>query len=120
MFRYLITAKAPVRPQSIPADALVIVPNPGVGRVLGVPVRTLQEHAKWLLAKNDFVIATPIKAAAALRKAVQEIMPGSDASAIAAHYRDMIGAVLRSGADLEKLASVGVRHAGNLGRVARD
>jgi hypothetical protein len=118
MSRYLITEKVPIRPRSIQSGVMVVAPNPGVGRVLGLPTSTLQEHAKGLLYKKDLIVATPIKAAAALRQAVHAVIPQSDSSAIAAHYREMIGAVLRSGVDLKKLSSSGARQAETLGRIA--
>src|SRR5262245_48100466 len=118
MSRYLITEKVPVRPASVRSGVMVIAPNPGIGRVLGVSAVTLQEHARRLLYKNNLTVATSIKAAAMLRQAVRDIIPRSDASAIAAHYREMVGVVLRLGVDLQKLSSSGSRQAETLGRVA--
>ena len=38
---------------------------------------------------------------------VSEVLPHEDASAIARHHREIIGSMLRSGVDVEKLSSVG-------------
>ena len=118
MSRYLITEKVPVRPRSVPPGVKVIAPNPSIGRLLGVSTTTLHEHAKRLLFKSGLAVASSIKAGAALRAAVQTVVQGSDASAVAAHYREMVGAVLRSGVNLHALSSSGSRQAEMVGRIA--
>ena len=100
-------------------DLTVIAPHSGVGRVLGVPTRNLQSIAKVALKRNGFGIATPIKAAEVLRRAVSEVLPHEDASAIARHHREIIGAMLRSGIDVEKLSSVGSERARRAAQIAQ-
>ena len=107
MPRVVITDPFPAPPTPVASDLLVITPHSGVGRALGVATRNLRSIAKDALKKNGFGIATPIKAAEVLRRAVSEVLPHEDASAIARHHREIIGSMLRSGVDVEKLSSVG-------------
>jgi hypothetical protein len=107
MPRVVITDPFPAPPAPVASDLLVIAPHSGVGRALGVATRNLRSIAKDALKKNGFGIATPIKAAEVLRRAVSEVLPHEDASAIARHHREIIGSMLRSGVDVEKLSSVG-------------
>jgi RecB family exonuclease len=117
MPRVLITDPFPAPPASIASDLLVVAPHSGVGRVLGVPTRNLQSIAKDALKRNGFGIATPIKAAEVLRRAVSEVLP-HDASAIARYHREIIGAMLRSGVDVEKLSVVGSDRARRAAQIA--
>jgi RecB family exonuclease len=103
MPRRLITDPFPRPPASIPADAVIIAPHSGVGRELGLPVRNLQSIAKELLKKNGFGIATPIHASRTLAASVIEVCGPNDASSIARHFREIVGAILRSNIDVEKL-----------------
>jgi RecB family exonuclease len=118
MPRVLVTDPFPAPPASIASDLLVIAPHSGVGRVLGLPTRNLQSIAKDALKRNGFGIATPIKAAEVLRCAVSEVLPHEDASAIARHHREIIGAMLRSGIDVEKLSVVGSDRARRAAQIA--
>ena len=117
MPRYLITDPFP-RPASFSAgDAIVIAPHSGVGRALGVPVRSLQSIAKESLRKNGIGIATPVKAANALAMAVREVSGPYDAASVARHLREMVGAMLRSGIDSEKVGRFGSGHAREAAKV---
>jgi ATP-dependent helicase/DNAse subunit B len=107
MSRVIITDPFPKPPAALPSDATVIAPNSLIGRPLGVPARSLQNHAKGLLKRAGFGIATPIRAAECLRQAVRDVYGSADASAVASHHREVIGAMLRSGVDLRRLAKVG-------------
>ena len=119
MSRILITDPFPVPPADIPADVTVVVPHSGVSRPLRVPASSLQTIAKDLLKRNGCGIATPIRSSAALKQAVRSVMPHQDASAIAAHHRQIIGSMLRSGVDLKKLAQAGSLRARDAARIAK-
>lgn len=107
MPRYLITDPFPSVPGLIPGDALVIAPNSGVRRVLGVPTRDLQSIAKELLKRNGFGIATPIQAAHSLAASAAEVSGRTNASSVARHFRETVGTILRSGIDVENLSRYG-------------
>ena len=117
MPRYLITDPFP-RPASFPAgDAVVIAPHSGVGRALGVPVRSLQSIAKESLRKDGIGIATPVKAASALAMAVREVSGPYDAASVARHLREMVGAMLRSGVYTQNVAAFGSSRAKEVAEV---
>jgi RecB family exonuclease len=118
MPRFLITEPFPTRPTEIEPDVLIVAPNARIGRALGVSARSLQNHAKEILKKNGFGIATPIKAAETLRKAVRIVLPNADASSVARHYREILGAALRSDIDLDRLANVDSERPRTLARIA--
>ena len=107
MSRVIITDPFPKPPAGLPSDVIVIAPNSLVGGRRGVSTRSLQTHAKGLLKRAGFGVATPIRAAECLIQAVREACGSADASAVAAHHREVIGAMLRSGVDLARLAKVG-------------
>jgi len=111
MPRTLITSPVPRPPTEISDDYLVVAPHSRIAQGFSAPFRSLQSIAKDLLKKNGFGIATPIKAAETLRRAVGFVMHGSDASAVARHHREIIGAMLRSGVDTKKLGAAGLERA---------
>src|SRR5437867_739273 len=118
MPRFLITEQFSGPPPEINSHTILIAPHSRVGRMLGAPALTIQNCAKEFLKKNGFGIATPIKAADALRRTVHSILPRSDSSAVARHLCEMIGAILRSGIDIDKLASVGSNRRRTVARIA--
>ena len=111
MPRTLITDPIPRPPAEIADDYLVVAPHSRVARHFSAPCRSLQSIAKDCLKKKGFGIATPIRAAETLRRAVGFVIPRSDASAIARHHRETIGAMLRSGIDSKKLIAIGLERA---------
>src|SRR4051812_28692327 len=107
MPRLLITDRLPQPPAEIAEDCVVIAPDSQPFTSLSVPSTTLYQVAKESLKEKGFGIAAPIKSAEALRSAVHRILPDADSGAVGRHYREAIAAILRSGIDAKKLASVG-------------
>ena len=119
MSRILITDAFPSRPAEILPDVLVLTPHARVARAIGAPSRNLQTCAKEALKKSGFGIATPTMAALALKRSAGEVVAGADAAETARHYREIVGATLRSCGDVRKLESVGSGRAKTLARIVR-
>ena len=118
MSRFLITDQFPKPPTELAPDLLVVAPHSRIGRVLGMSTVSLQSIAKDMLKRNGLGIATPIRAAESLRRAVRETNGNVDAAAVAAHNREIIAAMLRSGVDLAKLSEIGSDRAKTAARIA--
>src|SRR4051812_44106746 len=120
MPRLLITDRLPQPPAEIAENCLVIAPDPRSFRNISVPSTTLYQVAKESLKANGFGIATPIKSAEALRSAVHRVLPDADSGAVSRHHRETIAAILRSGIDTKKLASVGSERARNAALISNE
>lgn len=120
MSRILITDPFPVRPSGVPPDVLVITPHHSVAASLGVPSKSLRTWAKKILRQNSIGIASPMTASMALKASVQEIVGGRETAATARNMREMLGAILRSGIDVEHLGEIGSGRVRPLARVARE
>src|SRR6476659_9453365 len=116
MPRYLITVLCPRPPSLISSEHLVLTPNSRIARELGVQPRSLQSVAVDALRREGWRIATPLAAAMALRRALSDEKLAS--AGVDALYREMVGAAIRSGIDLDKLAAADSPRARALARVA--
>jgi RecB family exonuclease len=119
MSRVLLTDPCPSPPTRITDDLLVITPSARVARLLGVRPVSLREHAVDLVKRNGWAIATPLVAASTLRIAISRESSASGHLAAAGYFREMVGAVLRSGVDLKRLAASTRERPALLGRVTR-
>jgi hypothetical protein len=120
MSRILITNAVPEKPENIPTDVRLITPNRSIGDALKSPCERIQSHAKKLLRKNGFGLASPMIAADVLKGAIAREVPGIDAGAFSRRINDTLKAILRSGVDIDLLE----RHAPNrvkpVARIARN
>ena len=119
MSRTLITNAVPVRHGNLPTDLLVVTPNRNVAGTLGVPCITLRSYAKKVLRDNGIGLASPMIAADVLKSAIGREFSNSDVSAVARRISETLGAILRSGVDVDLLERHAPDRVKPVARVAR-
>lgn len=119
MSRILITNAIPVRPENFSTDLLVFTPNRSVADTIGVPCLSLRAYAKKILRDSGFGLASPMIAADVLKSAIMRELAGSDLSAVSQRVRETLGAILRSGIDMDLLERHAPERVKPVARIAR-